>query len=91
VPRVGDLSIVTDWDGVAHCIIRTTQVDIVPLAEIPASHAAAEGEGDGSLDDWYRIHRPFYQREAQNRPYEVHDGMLIACERFEVVFSRNDF
>ena len=65
VPRPGDLSVVTDGDGVAHCIIRTTRVDIVPLAEVRASHAAAEGEGDGSLDDWHRIHRPFYQREAQ--------------------------
>jgi len=87
----GDLSIVTDWDGVAHVIIRTTRVDIVPLAKGSASHAAAEGEGDGSLDDWHRIHRPFYRREAETRPYEVHDGMLVICERFEVVFSRRDF
>ncbi len=70
VPRPGDLSVVTDGDGVAHCIICTTHVDIVPLAEVSTSHTAAEGGGDGSLDDWRRTHRLFYQRESENRPYE---------------------
>jgi uncharacterized protein YhfF len=31
LPTVGALSVVTDWSGAPRCVIRTTQVDIVPF------------------------------------------------------------
>lgn len=86
VPSPGDLSIVTDWDGIAHAVIRTTQVDIVPLRAVTPEHAAAEGEGDGTLADWHRIHDAFYRREADGRPYTVSGDMLVVCERFDRCF-----
>jgi uncharacterized protein YhfF len=32
VPAVGDLDIVTNWDGIAQCIIQTTVVHITPFS-----------------------------------------------------------
>ena len=46
LPRIGDLTIITDWEGTAHCIIRTVQVTLKPLFAITPAYAALEGEGD---------------------------------------------
>lgn len=29
IPRVGDLSIVTDWEGIPRCVIETTEVTTI--------------------------------------------------------------
>jgi len=89
VPSVGDLDIITDWDGKAHGIIRTTRVDIVRFQDVTAEYAAIEGEGDGSLKTWGRIHRAYYRREAEGRPYTFSPGMPIVCQRFQLVFRKN--
>lgn len=43
VPQVGDLSVITDWDGRAHCIIRSTSVEIVPFQAVTREFATTEG------------------------------------------------
>lgn len=63
LPRVGDLNILTDWSGKAVCIIRTTNVQILPLNEITEAHAQIEGEGDGSLAWWSKAHWDYYHHE----------------------------
>ena len=62
-PSVGDLHIVTDWSGLAQCIIRTTHTEVIAFENIDAEHALAEGEGDGSLEWWRREHWAYYERE----------------------------
>jgi uncharacterized protein YhfF len=86
LPRPGEHHVVTDWDGVAQCVIRTTRVEVVPFRDVSAEHAAAEGEGDGSLDDWRRTHRAYYHRELAGTGYAPSDDMPIVCERFAVVY-----
>lgn len=56
LPQPGDLSVITDWDGRAVCVIRTVSVDIVPFAAVSPEFAAIEGEGDGSLEYWREGH-----------------------------------
>jgi uncharacterized protein YhfF len=85
-PSVGDLEIVTDWKGVAQCIIRTTGVQIVRFREVTAEHARLEGEGDRSLESWRAVHWVYYQRELQGTKYEPTEHMPIVCQYFEVVF-----
>ncbi len=86
ISRVGDLNVVTDWSGVAQCIIRTTHVEVVPFGEVTAEFAAREGEGDGSLAYWRRVHRAYYERVLAETQRSVTDTLLIACESFEVVY-----
>jgi uncharacterized protein YhfF len=86
LPRPGDLHVVTDWAGVAQCVIRTTRVEVVAFRDVSAAHAAAEGEGDGSLAWWRRVHWAYYQRELAGTPYTPAPDMPIVCERFEVVY-----
>ena len=87
VPAPGTLDIVTTWDGEACAIVRTTRVFVVPFRDVSAEHAAAEGEGDGSLAWWRRVHWTYYTRELSGTPYEPADDMPIVCQYFDVVYS----
>lgn len=85
-PQPGDHLVVTNWAGEAQCIVRTTQVDVVPLGQVSTEFAAIEGEGDGSLAYWQRSHRAYFQRVLASTSVAVDDALLIACERFERVY-----
>ena len=56
VPKVGELSIITDFDGNAKCIIKTTDVKVLPFSKVDEKFAYTEGEGDKSLEYWRRVH-----------------------------------
>jgi uncharacterized protein YhfF len=86
LPRPGDLSIVTDFSGSPLCVIETMAVEVVPFDEVSASFAATEGEGDGSLAYWRRVHTDFFGRECERLGRQPHPRMPVVCERFEVVY-----
>ena len=86
VPKPGDLSVVTTWDGQPRCVIETTQVDITPFSEVTAEFAAVEGEGDGSLEYWHTAHTAYYARECGRIGRVPSPSMSVACERFKVVY-----
>ncbi|MEL7974255.1 ASCH domain-containing protein [Isoptericola sp. F-RaC21] len=86
LPRKGDLSIVLDGAGVPRVLIRTTQVETVPFAEVTAEHAAAEGEGDRSLADWREGHERYWRRTLAQIGREFDPTMPVVCERFKVLY-----
>ena len=86
LPLVGDLSVVTDWFGNARCVIRTTAVEVVAFESVGAAFAAAEGEGDGSLEYWREAHRAAFARELALIGRTIEPDMPVVCERFDVVF-----
>lgn len=90
VPQPGDLHIVTNWDGVAQCVIRTTQVDVKPFNEVGADYARIEGEGDRTLAYWRRTHWAYYERVLRGTDYAPRPEMPVVCERFEVVSASED-
>ncbi|MBO9689058.1 MAG: ASCH domain-containing protein [Mitsuaria chitosanitabida] len=87
IPRPGDLSIVTGWSGRPLCIIETQAVDIVPYNEVTAEFAAVEGEGDGSLAYWLESHQRYFERECESAGRQFDERMLLACEKFEVIYQ----
>jgi uncharacterized protein YhfF len=87
VPKPGDLSIILDWAGNAQCIIKTTQVDIVPYEEVTEEFAAIEGEGDGSLAYWRRARDTFFREECGCIGRDFTEEMPVICEQFEVVYK----
>ena len=86
VPRPGELSVVADGSGTARCVLRTQQVDVVPFCEVGAEFAAAEGEGDLSLEYWREGHWRYFTRELTTFGRTPEEDMPIVCERFEVVY-----
>lgn len=85
-PTPRSLSIVTDFAGHAVCNIGTARVRIVPFAEVSAEFAAGDGEGDGPLAFRRLAHEVFFERESRRIGRKPDPRMLVARERFEVVF-----
>ncbi len=86
VPVPGDFSVLLDGRGNARCVIRTTQVDVVPFDQVDEAFAFDEGEGDRSLEYWRSVHWPYFERELADLGLEARMDMPVVCERFEVVF-----
>ena len=86
VPRVGDVNIVTAWDGAPLCVIETTAVDVVAFEDVTAEFAAREGEGDRSLATWRRDHWAFFGRECARIGRTREARMPCVCEDFRVVY-----
>lgn len=87
LPQPGDLSIVTNWSGRPLCVIETQAVDVVPFSEVTAEFAAVEGEGDRSLSFWQQAHERYFTRECARAGRQFTESMLVACERFQVVYQ----
>lgn len=89
-PTVGDLAVVTDWDGNPKAIIKTTKIRIVKFKDISEQYAFIEGEGDQSLAYWKKVHRDYYSREMAGHHESVSPEMELVCEYFETVWPKND-
>ncbi|MEM7114775.1 MAG: ASCH domain-containing protein, partial [Chloroflexota bacterium] len=70
--------------------VPASGVEIVPFNEVTAVFAATEGEGDGSLAYWRRVHWAFFTRDLANWGLEPTETMPVICEVFEVVFPASD-
>ncbi|MDT0538905.1 MULTISPECIES: ASCH domain-containing protein [Croceitalea] len=86
LPKIGDFFIVTDWNGKAKCIIKTTSVKMMPYFSVHAEHARLEGEGDKSLEYWQKTHWEYYTRELEEFNRRPLESMIVVFERFEKVF-----
>lgn len=86
-PKVGDLAIITNWEGEPKAIIRTIQIAAVKLKDITPEYAYREGEGDRSLEYWMQVHLEYYSREMKEYSESPDEEMEILCEYFETIFS----
>lgn len=87
LPEVGNLNVVTDWNGIARCIIKTIKVMVLPFRDVPEEFAYTEGEGDKSLDYWRRVHVDAFSRYMKPLNMEFNEDMQVVCEEFEVVYK----
>ncbi|KPM31961.1 Hypothetical protein I595_1609 [Croceitalea dokdonensis DOKDO 023] len=86
LPKIGDFFVVTDWDGNAKCLVRTTSVKMLPYFSIHEEHARLEGEGDKSLAYWKKVHWDYYTRELAEFNRRPLESMIVVFERFQKVF-----
>jgi len=87
LPKAGDLSIITNWAGEPLCLIRTSEVRILPFQEVEVAFAFDEGEGDRSLENWRRVHWEYFSKECTVIGREPAADMPVVCERFEVIYK----
>lgn len=90
IPTPGLVSIVTDGYGFPVCAIESERVDHVRFGDVPEDFARAEGEGDGSLDDWREGHRRYFEAMAAEIGQPFDDDAIVFLERFKLlrVFAR---
>ena len=86
-PQAGDLSILTDFDGKPHCVIRTTAVTVLPFRGMTYEICKREGEDD-SLDSWRANHIRFFTEEGRLLGYAFSENMPVVFEDFEIVFQQ---
>lgn len=84
IPRIGDMSVITYWDGTPGCVIKTTNVRIIPYREITYDIAKLEGEDD-TLESWQRNHKRFFTEEGKELGYTFSEDMPVIFEEFEIV------
>jgi uncharacterized protein YhfF len=84
-PQEGDVWIVVDGRGKPLAVIQTSGVSIVPFQEVTAEHAAAEGEGDLSLEYWRKVHWKVFSKECRGLNREPDPAMPVVCERFTLL------
>ena len=87
IPKVGEYSIITNWDGIAQCILQITNIDIVPFKDVTEEFAAKEGEGNKTLSFWRKVHWNFFAQEMKKHNKELSEDMLVICEEFELVYQ----
>jgi len=86
-PQEGELSIVTDWNGNAKCVIQTKTVDILSFKDVDEDFVKTEGEGDCSIEYWRRSHERYFEQECHRIGKLFTEDMPVICEEFEVVFQ----
>ena len=87
IPQVGDLSVVTDWEGIPKCVIETTNVMIIPFKDITFDICKREGE-DENLESWIEGHTKFFSSEGSMLGYNFTEDMPVVFEDFKMVFSK---
>ncbi len=88
LPKIGDFYVVTDWNGNAKCIIRTTSVKLVPYFAIREEHARLEGVGDKSLAYWQKVHWEHFTRELAKFDKTPKESMIVVFETFEMLYKK---
>lgn len=86
LPRIGDIAIVTNWDGCPKAIVRTTRVEVLKFKDTTPEYAYIEGEGDRSLQYWKKVHWDYYESEMKEFGEYPFEEMEIICEYFETIW-----
>jgi len=87
LPTEDTHSSITDWSGIAQCIIKTKKVTVLPFKDVNEKFAQIEGEGDKSLRYWRKVHINFFEKELKEKEIEFSQEMLVVFEEFEVVYK----
>lgn len=87
VPKAGDLSIVTDWEGVPHCVIETVAVMVLRFSDMTYDLCRREGEDD-TLESWRAGHMRYFEEEGKRSGYKFSEDMTVVFEDFVVVYQR---
>ena len=83
MPVQGGYSLVTDHAGAP---LRITQIEIRPYDKVDADFAAAEGEGDGSLDYWRAAHWAYFSRRCEALGRAPSNDLPVILERFSLIY-----
>lgn len=86
IARVGDVSIVTNWNQTPVCVIETIDVRIVPFSEVGVEFVYDYGEGDRSMNFWHKNMWEYYSEKCCALGRTPTPEMPVVCERFRVVF-----
>ncbi len=89
IPEVGDISIITNGNGLPGCIVKTIEIKKKRFKEITEVDARLEGEGDLSLKYWRNVHKDFFRSEYEKKGEIFTEDIPVIFEIFEVIYDRD--
>lgn len=90
LPAVDDYSIILDSLDEPVAIIKTVDVQKMPMNEVPEEFAIAEGAGNRTYQYWKEAHEKFFTQELRKVGFEYTEDMMLVCERFELVDKKKE-
>ncbi len=86
LPQVGSFWIYLNGKGEPSCILKTEKIVIHKFKDVPASIAAAEGEGDLSIGYWRKVHTELYTPFLKAWGISDLNDATVITEFFKIVF-----
>lgn len=83
--KEGDYWVILWEDMTPACVLKMVKVEERPFREVDAAFAAREGEGDGSLEYWSRIHEDYFKLQLGVWGREWRDDLTVVLESFDLV------
>ena len=81
--KIGDLFSVLNSVSEEVAIVSVENIRVIKFGDI--SDEFAVEEGDGCLENWLRIHKPYYSKLMCDIGKELNAETLIVCEWFKLV------
>ncbi len=86
LPKEGDISIITDFDGNPVTIIENMKVELTTFNKVTLEYAEIEGEGDKSLEYWKKVHKEMFTKELLEFDMIFNENMKVVCEYFKTIY-----
>ena len=86
-PEAGELTVVTDWEGNAGCVLETVCARRLRFSDVTWKMACKEGENE-RLEQWQSEHIRFFSEEGLREGYAFSKEMEIIFEEFRVVWPK---
>ncbi|WP_396596243.1 ASCH domain-containing protein [Dokdonia sp. R86516] len=91
LPQAEDLQIITNFEGKAQAIIKTKTVDTVAYNDISKAYAILDmGTAFNALGQWEKAHQAFFESYTKESGVKTIDSMLIVCETFETIWTKDN-
>lgn len=87
LPQKEEYSVILNSKEEAICVIKVTNVTVLPFKDVGEIHAYKEGEGDRSLKYWRRVHKDFFEKCMCEAGLVFDEDMLVVYEEFKVVYA----
>ena len=84
--KPGEYMMVLNVSLEPQCVVRCTNIAVVPFRDVSEEFAASEGEGDLSREYWATVHKRYFVKQLAEWGMEWDDGLEVVCESFELVW-----
>jgi uncharacterized protein YhfF len=88
-PKLGDYDVILDGAGKPVLVIETVSLRRVKYRDVDAEHAYWEGEGDRTLETYFKEHDKYYMRRGEALGFTFNKDMLVDLSRFEIVYQED--
>lgn len=85
MPKVGDLSLFTDWEGHPKGVIQTTDIEILAFEDVDKERFEREGEDD-TLETWRDGHLRYFRPQVP----DFNMKSKVVFEDFDLIYSENE-